>query len=119
MGIRISSRDQAIIIDFVGVIDESAGKQYMQSRDWTQGLGEGKQSLILNFSGMSGIYTVGLTMLVRLAQCGDKGGYKTFGYGLSESYERLFRLLGMTRWIMLYPDEYTLMRRLDMLRVIS
>ncbi|WP_051620862.1 STAS domain-containing protein [Paenibacillus sp. UNC451MF] len=119
MSLRIRMDGQALIVDFAGAVDKHAEERYLQSRVWSQGLGEGRHTLILNFSEMSSIHSSGITMLIRLAQCGKEGGYQTFAYGLSEQYERLFRLIGITQNLMIYPDEYTLMRRLKSLEEIS
>ncbi|WP_079914300.1 STAS domain-containing protein [Paenibacillus sp. 32352] len=119
MSLRIRTEGSALIIDFAGAVDQHAEERYLRHRDWRQGLGDGRRTLILNFSEMSFIHSTGITMLVRLAQYGEEGQYQTFAYGLSEQYHKLFRLIGLTQHMMIYPDEYTLMRRLKSLEDIS
>ncbi|MDF2962685.1 MAG: anti-anti-sigma factor [Paenibacillus sp.] len=85
----------------------------MSLRDWQQGLGENKRALIIDFHQVPSVSSRGMNLLMRIVRSGTAGGYQSFGHGVSEPYQKLFRLFGLTQFMMIYPDEYSILQRLE------
>lgn len=104
--------ERGIIIDLQGDLTKQAEEILLHSRNWENGLDDGKNHLILNFSRVPYINSSGIATLIRIVRAGTKGNYHTFAYGLSSHYEKLFRMVGLTEYMMIYPDEYAVMQRI-------
>lgn len=110
---RVRPVPGGLVLDLSGDITKHAEEPLLQSRDWSQGLGEGRTYLIVNFTDVPAINSTGISLLIRLTRTGLKAGYKTFAYGLSTYYHKLFRMVGITEYMMVYPDEQTVLRRIE------
>jgi anti-anti-sigma factor len=73
---------------------------------------EKENRLILNFQGVNHINSGGISVLIRMAHEKFTGGGQLFGCGISPYFEKLFRIVGLTQYIMVYPDEYAILQRL-------
>jgi stage II sporulation protein AA (anti-sigma F factor antagonist) len=105
-----------LVLDLSGDITRAAEGQILQYRNWELGLEDGGSYLVLNFTDVSYINSAGIACLIRLTRTGMKAGYHTFAYGLTPHYKKLFRMVGLTEHMMIYPDEYAVMRRIEELR---
>ncbi|NOU95156.1 anti-sigma factor antagonist [Paenibacillus sp. LMG 31456] len=103
----------AFIIELQGEFTKDAEQPLMSLRDWKQGLGENVRVLIFDFQQVSSISSRGITLLMRIACWGAEGNYQAFGHGVAEHYQKLFRLLGLTQFMMIYPDEYSILQRVE------
>jgi len=59
------------------------------------------------------LHSSGIALLIRIVRAGRKAGYRTFAYGLTPHYQKLFRMVGLTEYMMIYPDEYTILARIE------
>ncbi|MFS0725934.1 STAS domain-containing protein [Paenibacillus sp. 1P07SE] len=106
----------AVILDLRGELNKPAETVLLGSRIWEDGLDQGRSFLILNLQNINYINSGGMAVLIRLARAGKKGKYHTFAYGVSMHYQKLFRMVGLTEYLMIYPDEETVMQRIAALR---
>src|SRR5690606_24164175 len=83
---------------------------------WEQGLGETKHYLVINFTDVPYINSAGIAILIRIVRAGLKGEFETFAYGLNSHYQKLFRMIGLTEHMVIYPDEYSIMQRIEHLK---
>jgi stage II sporulation protein AA (anti-sigma F factor antagonist) len=106
---------EATIVDMRGDLTKNA-EQELLGRGWENGLDGGRKYLLLNFSGVPYINSAGIAVLIRLNRAGIKAGVATFAYGLSLHYQKLFRMVGLTEFMMIYPDEPSILQRIDELK---
>ncbi|MDF2723111.1 MAG: anti-anti-sigma factor [Paenibacillus sp.] len=71
--------------------------------------------LVLNFTNVPYMNSAGIAILIRIVRTGIKGSYRTFAYGISPHFQKLFRMVGLTEYLMIYPDEYTVLQRIESL----
>ena len=102
----------AQIADLYGDLSKSADESLLQLRNWDDGLEDGRKYLILNFTHVPYINSLGIAVLIRIVRSGLKGGYQTFAYGVTPHYQKLFRMVGLTEYMMIYPDEYAIQQRI-------
>ena len=103
---------EAVILDLHGELNKPAETVLLASHDWEEGLDQGRSCLVLNLQNITYINSAGMAVLIRLARAGRKGNYHTFAYGVSMHYQKLFRMVGLTEYLMIYPDEGTVMQRI-------
>lgn len=101
-----------LILDLAGNLTRQSEEALLGRRRWDEGLAEGR-NLVLNFGGVRIVNSAGIALLIRLAHAGQKAGFRIYGIGVSGHYQKMFRLIGLTEFILLYPDEYSLMLRLS------
>ena len=111
--LRIRHAARTMILDLSGDITKSTEQVILGCRDWEQGLDDGRKHLILNFVDVPYINSAGIALLIRLTRAGIRAGFTTFAYGLSPHYQKMFRMVGLTEYMMIYPDEYTALRRIE------
>ncbi|MBB3114211.1 stage II sporulation protein AA (anti-sigma F factor antagonist) [Paenibacillus phyllosphaerae] len=71
--------------------------------------------LALDLTEVAYINSGGMAVLIRLARTAKKSGTHTFVWGITAHYEKLFRMVGLTEWVMLYPNEFAVMQRIEAL----
>lgn len=112
---EIRSAGSALIVDMKGDLTKHAEEMLMKLHAWDQPLGEGRTSLILNFSGVPYINSAGIALLIRIVRGGAKAGRQTYAYGMNAHYQKLFRIVGLTTHMLIYPDEYAIKTKLGLL----
>ena len=107
--------ETGLSVTLKGDLDQRAEQAIKQEVDWENGLGGGRRYLILNMHELNYINSAGMALLIRIARAGRKNGYHTFVCGVSTHYQKLFRMVGLTEYVMLYPDEYAVFQRIEAL----
>lgn len=74
---------------------------------------EKRNYLLLDFTDVPYINSAGIALLIRLVRSRLKGNVHSFAYGLSPHYQKLFRMIGLSDYLVIYPDEYTVMARVE------
>jgi stage II sporulation protein AA (anti-sigma F factor antagonist) len=103
--------DQAMALDMRGDLTRQSEEAVLQLRPWADGLDGRRKYLILNLTQVPYINSAGIAVLIRLARAGIKGGFTTFAYGVTPHYEKLFRMVGLTEYMLIYPEEYSILER--------
>lgn len=106
---------QSMALDMQGDLTKQAEDAVLRLRQWNEGLDEKRKYLILNLTQVHYINSAGIAVLIRLARSGTPGGFQTFAYGATAHYEKLFRMVGLTEYMMIYPDEYAILERISAL----
>ncbi len=99
-----------VILDMKGDLTKGSEKILFLQREWAAVQGDGT-NVILNFTEVTYINSAGIAVLIRLAQTGLKAGITLYAFGINAHYQKMFRLIGLTDYMMVYPDEYALMQR--------
>jgi anti-anti-sigma factor len=113
--VHIRYKEQACILDMRGDLSKEAEQELLGLCSWEEGLAGGRKYLILNFTEVPYINSLGIAVLIRIVRAGRKGGYESFAFGVTPHYQKLFRMVGLTEYMMLYPDEYAIEQRIEML----
>lgn len=111
--VRPRSFGRGIILDMDGDMTRQAEEALLGRQSWETGLGASGRYLILNFTHVPSINSAGIAVLIRIVRAGMKGGFRTFAYGISPHFQKLFRMVGLTEYLMIYPDEYAVLQRIE------
>lgn len=115
---RVEKRtvDEAVIYDLYGDLSTQSEDTMLGLNAWEQGLEQGKRYLILNLTHVPYINSIGIAVLIRIVRSVMRSGCQTFAFGVSPHYQKLFRMVGLTEYMMIYPNEYAIIQRIELLR---
>jgi anti-anti-sigma factor len=107
-GLSISeeTKQGAYILRLEGEITKNSGDELLRLRNWESGLSEGETSLLLDFSKVTYINSAGIAALIRLFRMRSNGLYQSICFGLNYHYEKLFIMVGLNKYITIYPNEW-------------
>lgn len=111
---NVRETGQTVIIDMSGDLSKSAHEPLLGLFNW-ETKKEDTCCIILNFSQINYINSLGIALLIRLTRKTERAGYQTFAYGISPHYHKLFLMVGLAEHMMIYPDEYSIMQRIETL----
>lgn len=97
------------LLYLTGDITKTSGELLLTWRNWEEGLGADIHSFILDFSKVEYINSAGIAALIRLLRILPGGRYRTGCFGLSYHYEKLFKMVGLARYLRIYPTEWAAM----------
>lgn len=106
LSIREEAKSESCLLHLSGDITKTSGDTLLNWRNWEDGLGNGMGALILDFSGVAYINSAGIAALIRLVRMGAGGLYRTGCYGLIYHYEKLFHMVGLTKYMTIYPSQW-------------
>ncbi|TLS52078.1 STAS domain-containing protein [Paenibacillus antri] len=96
-----------------GDLTKQAEETLLGLRSWQEGLDGGKTNLVIDFADVPYINSAGIALLIRIVRSGLKAGYRTFAFGVSGHYQKLFRMVGLTEYMAIYPSEYAIAERIE------
>ena len=113
-GLSISeeTRQGVYILRLAGEITKDAGEELLRWRNWESGLPGGETSLMVDFSKVTYINSAGIAALIRLFRLGSTGLYLSLCFGLNYHYEKLFIMVGLNKYLTIYPNEWIALDRI-------
>lgn len=109
--IKERSFSNGVILDLQGDVTKTAEEKLLHWRNWSDEASAGLR-VVFNFTDVPYINSAGIAILIRIAQAAGKSGIMLYAFGVSNHYQKMFRLIGLNEFIMIFPDEYSLMQRL-------
>lgn len=107
--IKEEIKPDTYILRLSGDITKSSGDALLQWRNWEAGLPDGVTALLIDFSRVSYINSAGIAALIRLCRFGSGGLYRSGCFNLHYHYEKLFTMVGLNRYLNIYPSEWSAM----------
>ncbi|MDT3705113.1 MAG: STAS domain-containing protein [Thermincola sp.] len=104
--IKEEIKEGVFLLHLTGDITKTSGDELLRWRKWEEGLPEGIPCLIINFDEVQYINSAGIAALIRLVRLGVNDRYRSGCYGLSYHYEKLFTMVGLTKYIRIFPSEW-------------
>lgn len=78
------------------------------SRDAVVGVYEGlskKNPVLLDFSKVDYINSSGIALVIQVMMEANKSGQRVSAFGLTPHFQKVFTMVGITKYATLYPDE--------------
>lgn len=111
--VKVRPFEYGIILDLTGDMTKLSEEALLGLRGWEAGLDNEGKYVILNFTRVPYINSAGIAVLIRIVRAGLKGKFRAFGYGITPHFQKLFRMVGLTEYLMIYPDEYAVLQRIE------
>ncbi|WP_166238538.1 STAS domain-containing protein [Paenibacillus turpanensis] len=104
-------KEQYAVIELVGELNKLAEETLLGVTDWKAVSNEVK-SIVFDFTRVEYINSAGISIVIRLIRSANDEGLLLFGFGINNLQEKLFRAVGISEYIMFYPDEFSIAERL-------
>lgn len=65
------------------------------------------QLILFDMSGLSYINSAGIALLIRFVRESRRREYTSYACGVSAHYQKIFRIVGLTSYLELFPDAYS------------
>lgn len=72
-----------------------------------QGLPSGTKRILLDFSGVDYLNSSGIALVIQLMIAASKNGQTVQTFGLKPHFQKVFTMVGITRYTTVHPDEQT------------
>jgi len=109
MHVSLRQINDGISLDIKGEINKSAEETLLNIIDWSN---TKPSFLIFNFKDTSYINSAGISIIIRLIRSSMEYDTIIFGHGINTLQEKLFKAVGITEYIIFYPDEYSILQRI-------
>jgi len=106
-----------IVLKLSGELTKAAENGLLSGLENEVELGKSIRFMALDLTKVTYINSGGMAVLIRLARMGRKAGVHTFAWGVTAHYEKLFRMVGLTEYLMLYPNEFAVIQRIEALEL--
>jgi len=111
--VAVREKERYTLLTLRGDLSKEAETALLGARPWESGLEGGKTALVIDFSDVAYINSAGIAALIRLVRAGRAGGFRTYAFGVNPHYQKLFRMVGLTEWMAIYPSEYAAAERIE------
>ena len=111
--IAISTRLQhgIWIITFAGELTSQDEESLNAAYPWLHQT-ESTTMILFDMSRLSYINSSGIALLIRFVRESSHKKYTAYAFGVSSHYQKIFRIVGLTSYIELFPDEYSALETL-------
>jgi anti-anti-sigma factor len=107
---------QGKIITMYGELTKQA-EELMLNYPWDLELQNDHSNLVFDFTYVTYINSAGISILIRIVKPAIKSEYQLFAYGINSLQQKLFRAVGLTDYLMIYPDEYSILQRIENIKI--
>lgn len=99
-----------ISIDIQGEVTKNSEDTMFHAVNWSEKVPD---FIIFNFKEVSYINSAGISIIIRMIRTCIDHEVLIFGHGISTLREKLFKAVGITEYILFYPDEYSILQRIE------
>jgi len=104
---------EALIVHLEGDLSREAETLLMKPFPWEAEAYGRRSCLIFDLTAVDYINSGGMALLIRLTRAARKNAIHSFAYGVQPHYHKLFRMVGLTDALMIYPDLDSILHRLS------
>ncbi len=101
--VNVRYQDEIAIIDLIGDVTSFAENAIMQAYREASDAGSG--NILLNFRQNDYINSAGIAIIIGIVTETEKQSQQLLIAGLSEHFQKIFRMVGLTRYATIYPTE--------------
>ncbi|HEY0760397.1 MAG TPA: STAS domain-containing protein [Acidisarcina sp.] len=102
--LKTAAAAQVAVLRFHGDITSTSKAAVL---DAYRGLPAGTGRIVLDFSKVDYLNSSGIAILIQLLMEGHKTSQSIHSFGLSAHFQKVFAMVGITKYTHLYPDEPT------------
>jgi anti-sigma B factor antagonist len=100
---QVRIQDNKAVIDLHGEINGLVEADLNEA--YTQAEALGRETIVLNFTGVEYINSTGIALIVGLLAQARKTRRQLIVFGLSDHYKEIFRITRLSDFMTIYPDE--------------
>lgn len=107
--VKVRYIERGVVLDLSGIVNKSAQEPLLTLFEERRC---DPEFVVFNFTGVTYINSQGISILIRIIKALLEPQSILLGYGVNSLQEKLFKAVGITRYISLYPDEYSILQRI-------
>ncbi|WP_263366811.1 STAS domain-containing protein [Edaphobacter bradus] len=100
--VQCSSGVTATVLRFSGDITSASKAAVLGTY---QGMAEGTKNILLDFSNVEYLNSSGIALIIQMMIAAGKSGQSIQTFGLSPHFQKVFAMVGITKYTKLHPDE--------------
>jgi anti-anti-sigma factor len=100
--VACGSGDPIAVLRFFGDITSTSQATVLGTY---QGLGESAMRILLDFSKVEYLNSSGIALIIQMMIAASKKGQSIRTFGLTPHFQKVFTLVGITKYTSLHPDE--------------
>ncbi|MCL6517857.1 STAS domain-containing protein [Alicyclobacillus sp.] len=104
-GITRRVRDGLLILQLTGELSGDEVDAF-PSAPWTEVEPE-HRTVLFDMTRLTYVNSAGIALLIRWVRETRRHGMRTYAFGVSPHYQKIFRIVGLTSYMELFPDEYS------------
>ena len=108
-GATVRSHDGVAVIDLSGEVNAGADAQLEAA--YSEAVGTGATSILLNFEAVDYINSTGIALIVGLLARSKKERREVLACGLTDHYRKIFEITRVADFMHLYEDEQTAIKQ--------
>ncbi len=93
-----------IVLRFAGDITSASNAAVLGTY---QGISETAKRIILDFTGVDYLNSSGIALIIQMLIAANKNGQTIQTFGLKPHFQKVFTMVGITKYTKLHPDEKT------------
>lgn len=102
--VSCATGDAIMVVRFSGDITSTSRPAVLGTHE---GLPEGTTRILLDFSKVEYLNSSGIALIIQLMIAANKHGQTIRTFGLSPHFQKVFAMVGITKYTTLHPDEAT------------
>ncbi|MFN8458622.1 MAG: STAS domain-containing protein [Anaerolineae bacterium] len=107
---KIRYQPDVAIIDLIGEINTET--ETILNGAYTEASSQKTRAILLNLSEVKYITSAGIALLVDLLRRTRQTGHQLVAFGLSRHYQEIFRMMHLTDFVNVFPDEATALKQI-------
>ncbi|GAX91148.1 STAS domain-containing protein [Effusibacillus lacus] len=100
------------VIRIQGELTRNEEQPFFQVYPWLNQT-EDTKYILFDMTGLQYINSAGISLLIRFVREAQQRQHSSFAFGVSPHYQKIFRIVGLTAYMELFPDEYSAMETLN------
>lgn len=104
--ISLEEHKGVFLLKLTGDLTKTTGEKLLKYHPWENGLPDGCSILVIDFEEVPYINSAGIAYLFRMAKLLHENGVSIRTFGLEYHYEKMFHIVGLTKFIQFYPSEW-------------
>jgi anti-anti-sigma factor len=108
LSVSVRQRDNVAIIDLIGDVTTFAEEKINNA--YAQVTSQGSKHILLNFRQNDYINSAGIAILIGIVTEVNRNHQKLAVSGLSQHFQKIFRMVGLAQYADIYQDEEEAMR---------
>ncbi|NSL51862.1 STAS domain-containing protein [Calidifontibacillus erzurumensis] len=104
--ISLNDHKDVCLLQLTGDLTKTSGEKLLKYYDWENGLPNDKNILVVDFTKVNYINSAGIAYLFRMSKLLHEKQVSIRTFGLEYHYEKMFQIVGLTKFLKNYPSEW-------------
>lgn len=100
------------LVQISGELTKAEEDRFFQTYPWLSGE-QGICCILFDLTKLHYINSAGISLFIRFVREAQRKKFGTYAFGVSSHYQKIFRIVGLTAYLELFPDQYSAIETLQ------